>query len=465
MKRRALRAALGALLVASCGSLGPDVPELPAAYPTNGLGGYGEARPLEVCRGTARIVAPAAATDATALCAPGTEEARTCAADGDCRGIERCICGRCVVEPCQGAGACGDGRVCRGRRCTRGCAADGDCDAGERCVSGGCARACKGNGDCHHGEQCDALDEVCAVRLCGGVATCGAGSTCEAVAEVGELHEPAFLGNEEKAFIELRRASGSAVYRAHIEAPRRWRIDPEAPVLAIPNEARIGAPSALRREGGIELYVAVGDGARIVRAISTGDGASFAVDMDPVLVPEEAWEGGWVGSPGAFEFEGATYLFYEGGPRAGIGLARVKDGGAERVSKEPLVQAETFADPYFWPGVTQVGAPYALVVDGVVRLSPTVRGAEGATSKSPDAPPPSVNDSLGILTTRDLVAFAKPRAWPLYARVVNGSTYLGEEEPAMRVPETGAELVFVGTDAAGKSVSGLFRAVVPGAAE
>ena len=49
-----------------------------------------------------------------------------------------------------------------------------------------------------------------------------------------------------------------------------------------------------------------------------------------VLVPAAAWERGWVGSPSVVRFQGATLLFYEGGPRAGVGMARINGETATR---------------------------------------------------------------------------------------------------------------------------------------
>lgn len=456
MRRLAVVGFFGALLSSSCGLLGGGEGE--GAIPADGVGAFGAATPVEVCLGTARIVAPAAATGAEALCVPEARAAQACAADAECAGIERCVCGRCVVQACQGAGSCGGQEVCRARRCTRGCAADVDCEAGERCVSGGCARRCDGDGDCHHGERCDALDDVCTASLCGGGGTCGAGSRCEAVARVGELHEPTFLGDEPVAFVELRKGSGAAVHRALVEAPGRWRLDPQEPVVSIAGEA-LGAPSAIRRGDRIELYVAAQSPPRLVRASSSDGGESFTIDIDPVLTPAEAWEGGWVGSPAAFDFEGTTHLFYEGGPRAGIGLARLGEGLAARVETNAVLAPADVNDPLFWRGVTEVGAPHALLVNGAVRLFFTGRGAEGTDATSPEGPlPADRNDSIGLATTRDLASYSLFPAGPVFARLVNLRAYLGEREAAVRISPEGAEVVFVSTNASGASVSGLFRA-------
>lgn len=447
-----------AIFLSACGLIDSSEPLLP--FPSDGVGAFQDAAPVEVCLGTARVIAPALATGATALCAPTDQTARTCSTKGDCTGLEKCICGRCIVEPCQGGAACSGNEVCRGKRCTQGCGSDGDCASNERCISGGCARTCKGHRDCHYGERCDSLDDVCVVSLCGSGGTCGAGAECIAVAEVGELHEPAYLGDEPVAFVELNRNGEHTVHRARIISTQVWHIEPIEPVLQIAGETLIGAPSVIRRDSGIDMYAAVGNPSRIVRAHSSDEGSTFVVDLDPVLVAQEAWEQGSVGSPSVVDFKGSTYLLYEGGARAGIGLAQVDAQGAQRAQPNPILSAENVQDPIFWRNVTTVGAPQAIVAGESVRIVFTARGIEGfsATSGAMSLPP-EANDSLGLATTDDMQTFALFPAGPIFARVVNLRAYLGEAEANMRVLPSGAEMVFVSSDASGEAKTGLVRVV------
>lgn len=444
---------------AACG-LAPSE-ETPAPFPADGVGAFQDASPVEVCLGTARIIAPSLATGATALCAPTGRKAEVCAGDGDCRGLEKCICGRCIVEPCQGGAACSDGEVCRGKRCTRGCASDGDCEPKERCISGGCARTCQNNGDCHYGEKCDSLDDVCVTALCGSGGTCGSGALCEAVAEISDIGEPTYLADEPTAFVELSRNGTRAIYRSTVVTPHAWRIEPTKPVIDIVGETIVGAPSILRRGANLELYAAVGNPSRIVRAYSGDNGQSFVVDMDPVLVAAETWENDSVGSPSAVEFKGTTYLFYEGGARSGIGLARITEAGAERTQPNPILSPEAIQDAVFWRDVKNVGSPQALVVDDTLRIVFTGRGIEGfsATSGMVNLPP-EANDSIGLAATTDLQSFSLFPTGPMYTRLVNLRAYLGESEASLRLgPANGAEMVFVSSDASGGARTGLVRVV------
>lgn len=452
-------AALAAALP-SCGLIPSDEELTP--IPSDGIGNFGDSAPVELCLGTARVVAPAAATSASAVCVREDAEARACEGDEACDGIERCICGRCIVEACQGADACGEGKICRNKRCTVACTLDAECPADERCTSGGCARACSSDGACHHGERCDPLDSVCVAQICSEAIACGAGERCEAEAVIGELREPevTVIDGVAVAFVEIRSGGSSAIYRAKIDSDRRWTADPIDPVLAPEDGVPVGAPSILADGGALELFFAVGDGEAIGHAVSTDGGFTFARDPALLLAAAEPWEKGWIGSPAAVRFGGATYLFYEAGPRAGIGQARVDPNGAVRLGTGLLVTPTTLEDPLAWRGVTEVGAPYALVAGGGLRLYVTGRGAEGSDAIVGDAAAPADrNDSIGLITSFDGVHFDRYPNGPVFARLANLRAYLGEREAAVRLlPAGGAEITFVASDDSGESISGLARA-------
>jgi len=452
------RSFIGVLLFCSsaCGFVQEDAS---TPFPSDGVGAFEATASIEVCLGTARIVAPAVATGATALCVPAEQKATICAANSECSGLEKCICGRCIVEPCQGGAACIDGEVCRGKRCTHGCAADGDCNAQERCISGGCARKCQSHADCYYGERCDSLDDVCVASLCGSGGSCGADAKCESVAEIGELREPALLGDKPMGFVEFHSGNSQSLHRITIASSNAWRMDPN-PILEVPGETIVGSPSVVRRGTFIELYAAVGNPSRIIRAKSTDEGLTFSLDLDPVLSASDSWENGAVGSPSVFDFKGTSYLLYEGRDRSGIGLARLTEAGAERTQPNPILSAQNVEDPIFWREISQVGAPQALVIDETVRILFTARGLEGfAATNGETTLPPEPNDSIGLATSTDLKTFSLYPAGPLYARIVNLRAYLGEAEANMRQLSTGVEMVFVSSDASGEAKTGLVRVV------
>ncbi len=470
-RRRALPSAssltllglLGLLGLGACG-LAP-APSPTPAFPGDGVSGFGEASPIELCLGTAHVVSPDAATGAGSVCIGAGEAAAPCAGDAACSGIERCICGRCIVEGCAGGGTCSDGQVCAGQRCTTSCTADGDCAAGETCDAGGCARPCSSSDQCHHGERCDALGNVCVTKLCSAAQPCAPGDTCEAEAVTGYLHEPELLtvAGADLAYVELRDGDPgglSSIYRARIESGGRWTADPVDPVLAASMGQSVGAPSTLVDGDTVQMFYALGDGQAIARAVSTDGGITFTPDAAPVLVPAAAWEQGFVGSPAVVRFQGATLLFYEGGPRAGVGLARLGDGGAVRVGSGPVVTPASATDPILWRDVTQVGAPYALVAGDALRVYFTGRGVEGSDAVSgTTAIPADPNDSIGMVASLDGSTFDPYPTGPVLARVTNLRTYLGEREAAVQLlAGGGAAITFVSTDAAGTSESGLAQA-------
>jgi hypothetical protein len=336
--------------------------------------------------------------------------------------------------------------------------APSDCPKGETCAAGGCTRPCASDGDCHFGERCDALDGTCVTQSCSAAQGCGAGRRCEATTVAAELSEPELveIGGAPFAFVALKSQGASAILRARVDAPGRWVADPEAPVIADG-----AAPSALVDGDRVDLWYASADGSAIRHALSTDRGATFEPSADPVLEPGAAWEGGWVGSPSVVRFEGATWLFYEGGPRAGVGAARIESGHATRVSEGPIASPESVTDPPFWRAVREVGAPYAVVAGSALRVYFTGRGIEGADARVGGVVAPAdENDSIGLTASLDGETWRLHPAGPVLARVTNLRTYLGEREAAVRLfAGGGAEITFVAADASGASPNGLARAV------
>jgi hypothetical protein len=452
--------ALSALALSACGLAPAPSPSPP--FPGDGVAGFGGASAVELCLGTARVVSPDVATAAGALCVPPGAAAVSCTADAACSGIERCVCGRCIVVGCTNGGSCDMGQTCTNNRCTTSCVADTDCPSGETCNAGGCARPCSGDADCHHGEVCDDLSNACVAQLCSAAVPCAPGVTCEPVTAGGYLHEPeiATVAGAAVAYVELRDPSPggtSSIYRADVGASGRWNADPTDPVLAAAMGQSAGAPSALVDGATVQLFFAQGDGQAIARAVSTDGGRTFTRDPSPVLVPAASWEQGWVGSPAVVTFQGATLLFYEGGPRAGVGLARLGPAGAVRAGTGPVIAPATVTDPVFWRDVTEVGAPYALADGGVLRVYFTARGVWGVDAETGATPiPADPNDAIGMAASLDGATFSLYPTGPVYGRVTNLRTYLGEREAAVQLlPGGGAAITFVSTDAPGTSESGL----------
>jgi hypothetical protein len=459
--------AMAALVAAAALACGQSSAPALEPVPGDGAGAFGPAAPVEICHGSARIVPPADGASAAALCVPDAVAPRSCSADADCEGIERCMCGRCIVRPCADAAACDAEEVCRAQRCTTSCATDADCGPDARCVAGGCARVCQSDAACHAGELCDALDGACRGVPCSEAVACASGDRCEAAEVVGDVREPEVIEHAggTLAFFELRDAAGgqetAAIFRARVSGATRWIVDPLEPVLAGDDGEGVGAPSVLASGQGLELFYEVAGGERIERATSS-DGASF-LRQGVVLEPAEAWEAGRVASPSAFGHAGARWLVYEGGARAGIGLARLDGGAATRIGSDALITAASLEDARTWRAVSEVGTPYA-VVDGegdaaILRIYLTARGIEGLDAHGPGGVlPAEPNDSIGMFASRDGERFERAPAGPVLARVQNLRAHPGEREPCVRFGAHGPTIVFSGSDATGTRKSGLARA-------
>jgi hypothetical protein len=462
--KRALACALAAT---SCGLLPAPGPSPPIAG--DGVAAFGDASPIQLCLGTANVVPPEASTGADAVCVAGGASGAACTAGTDCAGIESCVCGQCIIQACAGAAPCGGSLVCRDGRCTQPCSEDSDCPSGGQCDTGGCTRGCAQDSDCYFGESCDDLFNVCVAKICSPAVLCGAGSTCEPITAPFELHEPevVVVGGATVAYVELRTegtggaGATSEIYRARVDSPSRWTADPITPVLPAVGGQSAGAPSALVDGEQVDLYFAAGDGQALAHAVSTDGGVTFTRDATPVLTPAEGWEQGWIGSPGVVRYGAETLLFYEGGPRAGVGMAKVGTGGvATRVGTAPIVTPAIIEDPLAWQYVTEVGAPYALVAGDILRVYFTGRGVPGTDAIVGGAlVPADADDSIGLVASLDGVTFTPYPSGPVLTRMTNLRAYLGSREAAVRLlAGGGAEINFVATDASGEDESGLSRA-------
>ncbi len=459
----------GGLLVVTaelgCGSLGHDAPPEPVARdPRTGLvDGPG----IEVCLGGTRVVAPSRATGgALSVCVAPVAVERRCSDTSECAAGERCVCGRCVTRPCRNATECEAREVCLGGRCASVCTSASACGPNETCTAGGCARRCGSSADCAYGEQCSALDGTCIVKLCGPSISCGGDQTCVQQEHVADLREPhvTVWSGQRIAYVELREQAGAttscAVHRARVVSPRRWEIDPVAPVLA-PADGDgdcVGAPSVVDAGGRMILYAARGDGTGLIRATSV-DGVAFERSPGVIWSATQSWEGGWVGSPGAVSFGGATIVFYAADGGRALGRVQVDEtnGHVQMPDTRPVLVPSDVEDPLFWRQMERITAPFPVVRDGVLLLYFQGRGVEGADAEiaAGGAYPADINDSIGLAATRDLVDWELFPSGPILARKANLRAYLGELEPSVWFDEAGGWLVYVGADATGRATTGL----------
>src|SRR4051794_39382177 len=88
-------------LAGACGLAPHDLET--QSIPSDGVSGFDDASPIELCIGTARVVSPSVAGAGAGVCIRSGSIAPACSDDSSCTGIERCVCGRCIVEACNGA--------------------------------------------------------------------------------------------------------------------------------------------------------------------------------------------------------------------------------------------------------------------------------------------------------------------------------------------------------------------------
>lgn len=116
----------------------------------------------------------------------------------------------------------------------------------------------------------------------------------------------------------------------------RWERVREEPLLwpdEVEDFGTIRHVGVQVREGAVDVYYSTRTSAalereviRLARVDTTAPPREWrAQRLGTVLRPELAWEGDDLRDPYPFEWEGRLYLFYVGGPEAGIGLAVADD--------------------------------------------------------------------------------------------------------------------------------------------
>lgn len=412
----------------------------------DGISPYVERAPVEVCVARARL-ADAPSVVAAGVCNASGRAPRTCATASDCGAREGCVCGRCTVQVCRFSSECAAGLQCVGtpRRCANRCSSDTDCPAGEICGDGACTEACAADDACAHGERC--LAGRCAALVCGPGSGCAPDEECDSQVVDGRVRAPGVLAVGERTVLYaelLDQDDVGTILRAESSDGIHFAADPEVPVVTATAPAlSVRAPSPLvDADGGVTLFFALDDGRAIASATSS-DGKTFS-DAETVLVPRDAWEAGRVAAPAAVRDGDAVLLFYEGGVRAGVGLAVSRGGRAfERVGAEPVLSPTQLEVPASWAPVSGVGAPWPLVVESAlgartIRLFVSGDGVVLPPSSSGDGGLPLADPSLGIAIApagfSGVPIFEPSPSGPVLARVRSFEQLLEDDPSIIHTP-------------------------------
>jgi hypothetical protein len=206
-------------------------------------------------------------------------------------------------------------------------------------------------------------------------------------------------------------------------------VAPAAPVLTPDIADDYRAPTVITGGGGWILYLELGFGEGILRAVSQ-DGRSWSLDpTEPVLRPAADWEEGRVAAPSAVVGpDGYPWLYYEYGNGAGVAAVRAADADgatfpSDAASRQPVLTVAQAGSELLWRNVTRVRSPFVLLdrdFEGtpLFRLYFSARGYESpqASSFGTVEQIPS-NYSIGYAASADGLTFEPYPYNPIYDRI------------------------------------------------
>jgi len=95
----------------------------------------------------------------------------------------------------------------------------------------------------------------------------------------------------------------------------------------------VGAPSVIHRDGEFVMYFAGGRG-RGIGIAKSPDGLAWTKEAgNPVIVPDQSWEGGVVSAPSVLPVDGVLHLWYSGGTE-GTNIISRQTGNAIGLARE-----------------------------------------------------------------------------------------------------------------------------------
>ena len=448
-----MRRAAFTLLLASCGFWGED--DFKGLRVGAGDAPWTDRGTLAICESPTLLGPPD--SDPSGLCMSDRGGVAGCHADGDCHSRERCVCGLCSVQFCDGPGQCGSSKECNFNAvggypvnaCGIPCSSLEPCPGdNDLCDHGFCTNKCMADSDCQTGELCS-TSHRCVARGCKVDNDCVAGVERCAIQRIpNDLREPALLDSPLTMYVEVRPTLSTAeIWRATTsDNGQSWVMDPPQAVLtASTGERRVSAPSVVRRGGQIYLFFETDTGG--IHLALSNDGKNFN-RMPTVVHPTGS-------SPGAAALDDGTLLVYYQSA-GGIGLVASTDGAAFDDRGDVLTPAMV-TDPLLWRFISHIGQPAARasIVNGreIVQIWFTGHGVETSSStQSGMATPPVPNDSIGYAVSTDRgMTFTMYPFNPVFDRVENFVDHDQEFSPAVAPLGDGFLMIYGAADAKGIS--------------
>jgi hypothetical protein len=290
---------------------------------------------------------------------------------------------------------------------------------------------------------------------------CSASRTCDVQREAVGLSQPALLpGSPDVMWVTVE---GLGIVRFERGQAGAWSAPDATPVLAWPERdpGLAGAP-----DGGLLLVAGRDDGSGI-DAYASPDGLDWSplAGSGTIVSSGAAWTSGWVGRPSAILDGDGWLVAFEGGPGAGIGLARLSPAGVATVlSPYPaLTPTGAGAEPW-WSDISSVGSPLLFRQDCAAGWSGAAllfeaTGLERIDLGVEGGDPPVPNASVGYarLVGDDLLA-VDPRG-PVFTTMAGLAVTRSEHGPAIACRSGSWELVYAASDPVSGAGEGLFVAL------
>jgi len=290
---------------------------------------------------------------------------------------------------------------------------------------------------------------------------CSASRTCDVQREAVALSQPALLPGspdvlwatvEERGILRFERGQTGA-----------WFAPDDSPALEWPGR---DPGLAAAPDGGLLLVAGRDDGSGIA-AYTSPDGLDWAplAGSGTIVSSGAAWTSGWVGRPTVVLDGDGWIVAFEGGPGAGIGLARLDPAGSVTIlSPSPALTPSGAGTEPWWSDITSVGSPMLFRQDCVpgwsgVALLFEATGIERVDLDVDGGEPPAPNASVGYARLEEDGALLVDPRGPLFTTMAGLGVTRSEHGPALSCRSGSWELFYGASDPVSGAGEGLFMAL------